>query len=96
MIDYPRSQTVTSGTPLILEEGYELAIQSIDIDGNKVYLELYKDGMVVDSQVIKAENEVDDTFVYSSPETSQEIKVHFKNSFRGREHILATIDSITQ
>ncbi len=96
LIDDPRSQTVTSGTPLILEEGYELAIQSIDIDGNKAYLELYKDGMVVDSQVITAENEVDDTFIYSSPETSQEIKVHFKNSFRGREHNLATIDSITQ
>ncbi len=39
-------------TPLELEEGYELAIRSIDIDGNKVYLELIKDGEVVDSEVI--------------------------------------------
>ena len=44
--------TVTSGTPLKLEEGYELAIKSIDIDGNKVYLELSKNGAVVDSKVI--------------------------------------------
>lgn len=96
LIDDSRSRTVTSGMPLGLEEGYELAIQSIDIDGNKVYLELEKEGAVVDSQVIMPANDVDDTFIYSSPETSQEIKVHFKNSFRGREHILATIDSITQ
>ena len=34
--------TVTSGTPLALEGGYELAIKSIDIDGNKVYLEIGK------------------------------------------------------
>ena len=42
--DDDTEMTVTSGTPLKLEEGYELAIKSIDIDGNKVYLELSKDG----------------------------------------------------
>ena len=96
LINDTRSQTVASGTPLKLEEGYELMIQSIDIDGNKLYLELCKDGMVVDSQVITPENEVDDTFIYSRPETSQKIKVHFKNAFRGAEQSLATIDSISQ
>lgn len=96
LINDTRSQTVTSWMPLKLEEGYELMIQSIDIDGNKLYLELYKDGMVVDSQVITPENEVDDTFIYSRPETSQKIKVHFKNAFRGAEQSLATIDSISQ
>jgi hypothetical protein len=96
LINDTRSQTVTSGTPLKLEEGYELIIPSIDIDGNKLYLELCKDGMVVDSQVITPENEVDDTFIYSRPETSQKIKVHFKNAFRGAEQSLVTIDSISQ
>jgi hypothetical protein len=96
LINDTRSQTVTSGMPLKLEEGYDLMIQSIDIDGNKLYLELYKDGMVVDSQVITPENEVDDTFIYAHPETSQEIRVHFKNSFRGAAQNLVTIDSITQ
>ena len=96
LINDTRSQTITSGTPLKLEEGYELIIPSIDIDGNKLYLELCKDGMVVDSQVITPENEVDDTFIYSRPETSQKIKVHFKNAFRGAEQSLVTIDSISQ
>ena len=91
-----RSRTMNSGTPLGLEEGYELLIQSIDIDGNKLHLELCKDGMVVDSQVIISEKEVDDTFIYSRPETSQKIKVHFKNAFRGAEQSLATIDNISR
>ncbi len=87
---------MNSGTPLGLEEGYELLIQSIDIDVNKLHLELCKDGMVVDSQVIISENEVDNTFIYSRPETSQKIKVRFKNAFRGAEQSLATIDNISR
>ncbi len=47
-----REMTITSGTPLKLEEGYELVINSIDIDGNKVYVKLSKDGDVIDSAVI--------------------------------------------
>ena len=60
--------TVTSGTPLKMEEGYELAIKSIDIDGNKVYLELSKDGSVVDSKVISPSKDnptmADKTYYY--------------------------------
>ena len=60
--------TVTSGTPLKMEEGYELAIKSIDIDGNKVYLELSKDGAVVDSKVISPSKDnatmADKTYYY--------------------------------
>ncbi len=53
-MDDKDEMTVTSGTPLKLEEGYELAIKSIDIDGNKVYLELSKNGAVVDSKVVSS------------------------------------------
>ena len=52
LMDNDDERTVTSGTPLAMEEGYELSIQSIDIDGNKVYLELSKDGAVVDLSLI--------------------------------------------
>jgi tetratricopeptide (TPR) repeat protein len=44
--------TLTSGTPLQLKEGYKLAIRSIDIDGNKVYVELSKNETVIDSEVL--------------------------------------------
>jgi uncharacterized membrane protein len=96
LINNSNLSTFTSGTPLILNEGYEMAIKSVDIDGNKVYLELTKDGQVVDSKVIIAANGVDDTFIYSKPGTSQMIKVHFKNAFRGADANLVTVDGISQ
>ena len=97
LINDTQSFTVDEGTPLRLQEGYELAVTSVDIDGNKAYIELLKDGRAVDSQVILAANEVDDTFVYSKPGTEREkIEVHFRNAFRGADLSLATIDSILQ
>jgi len=97
--------TVTSGTPLKLGEGYELAVKSIDVDGNKVYLELTKDGAVVDSKVVSPSKtgatEIDKTYFYKNPKVGEQAKlvtiaVHFKNAFRGADQNLASIDGIWQ
>ncbi len=105
LIDNKDEMTVTSGTPLKLEQGYELAIKSIDIDGNKVYLELSKDGQVVDSKVISPSKtdatEADKTYYYKNPAVGDQKKlvtigVHFKNAFRGADANLASIDGIWQ
>ncbi|WP_287489759.1 S-layer protein domain-containing protein [Methanothrix sp.] len=104
LIDNDDEMTVTSGTPLTLEEGYELAIQSIDIDGNKVYLELSKDGAVVDSKVISPSKDgatiKDKTYYYYKDiGDSKEVVIvgaHFKNAFRGADQNLATIDGLWQ
>lgn len=90
------SRTVSTSTALKLDEGYDLAIRSVDIDGNKALIDLLKDGQVIDSQVIIAANEVDDTFVYSRPGTMQKIMVHFKNMFRRADQSLVSIDRIEQ
>jgi hypothetical protein len=93
------SETVinlSNAEPLKLDDGYELAVKSVDIDGNKVYLELFKDGQVVDSKVIIAANKVDGNFIYTMPGTAQTIKVHFKNAFRGSDQNLVTVDRIQQ
>jgi S-layer protein (TIGR01567 family) len=105
LIDNKDEQTVTSGTPLKLGEGYVLAIKSIDIDGNKVYLELSKNGAVVDSKVVSPSrdgaNELDKTYYYKNPAVGEQKKlvtigVHFKNAFRGADSNLASIDGIWQ
>ena len=80
--------------PLELDGRYQLAVTSINIDGNKVYSELYRDGQMVHSKINVIANEVDDTFVYSRPGTEQEIRVHFKNSFRGADQNLVTMDGL--
>jgi S-layer protein (TIGR01567 family) len=105
LIDDDTERTVTSGTPLKLEEGYELAIKSIDIDGNKVYLELSKNGAVVDSKVVSPSKDQatmsDKTYYYKNPAVGEQKKlvtigVHFKNAFRGADSNLATIDGVWQ
>jgi S-layer protein (TIGR01567 family) len=97
--------TVTSGTPLKLGEGYELAVKSIDVDGNKVFLELSKDGAVVDSKVVSPSKdgatELDKTYFYKNPKVGEQAKlvtiaVHFKNAFRGADQNLASVDGIWQ
>ena len=105
LIDDDTEKTITSGTPLKLENGYKLAIKSIDIDSNKVYLELSKDGAVVDSKVVSPSKYgatmADKTYYYKNPHVGDQKKlvtigVHFKNAFRDANQNLATIDGVWQ
>ena len=104
LVDSDYEVTVTSGEPLELEEGYQLAIQSIDIDGSWVYLELSKDGEVVDSKIIRPSADYagmrDKTYYYKKDIGESWdvviIAVHFKNVFRGADKNLATVDGIWQ
>ena len=94
----------TSDTPLKLDEDYELAIRSIDIDGRKVYLELSKKGTVVDSKIISPSvghhTMSDETYYYRKTIGDQEdliiLGVHFKNAFRSSGTNIATVDGIWQ
>jgi S-layer protein (TIGR01567 family) len=96
----------TSGTPLRLEEGYELYIKSVDIDGNKAYLELIRDGFSVCSKVVtpsvNGQNKLKSTENYhfkmslGSQKDLVIIGVHFKNIFRGADQNMATVDGVWQ
>ena len=56
LMDSSVESTITTGSVMALEEGYELRIKQIDLNGNKVYLALAKDGEEVDSKVVSPEN----------------------------------------
>lgn len=100
LINASKDIIINSEMPLKLEEGYELWVRSVDIDGNKVYLDLSKNGTMVDSALVVPPNEIDDSFDYvknsASAGYSPIIRVHFKNAFRGVDLSLATIDGIWQ
>jgi len=104
LVDDDTEKTFTSGTPLELEEGYELSIKSIDVDGNKVYVELTKDGAAVDSKVISPSkdgaNMKDKTYYYKMDIGDSKdvviVAAHFKNAFKGSEQDLATVDGVWQ
>jgi S-layer protein (TIGR01567 family) len=103
LVDDDVERTVTSGTPLKLAEGYELVIKLIDTNG--MYLELAKDGSVVDSRVIspskEGATEIDKTYWYKNPVVGDQmnlvtIGVHFKNALNIQNQTVATIDGIWQ
>ena len=104
LIDDDEERTFASGTPLKLAEDYELAIQAIDLDGNKVFVQLMKNGAVVDAAVIEPSKAgatlKDKTYIYKKDLGDTEkiviVAVHFKNAFRGADTDLATIDGIWQ
>ena len=104
LYDDDEERTFTTGTPLTLKEDYELAIEAIDLDGNKVYVQLMKDGAVVDSAVVEPSKDgatiADKTYTYTMDMGDTEkivvIAVHFKNAFRGADQDLATVDGIWQ
>jgi len=100
LVDDNTEQTITSASPLKLQEGYQLAIKSIDIDGNKAYLELSKNGQVVDSKVVQPSISNAgigyQTYYYKvnlgDTKNIIQIAVHFKNAFRGADTNIATVD----
>jgi len=105
LVDDDSVMNLTSGTTLKLQEGYELAIKSIDIDGNKIYLELTKNGSVVDSKVISPSKDdatvADKTYYYENSVSGGEQKIvtlaiHFKSVISQSGQNMATIDGVWQ
>jgi len=104
LVDDNTERTFTSANPLVLQEGYQLAVKAIDTDGNKVYVELSKNGQVVDDAVVQPSitnaGMGDKTFYYKTTvgQTASiiQVAVHFKNAFRGADTNIATIDGVFQ
>lgn len=104
LADSDAEKTVSSGTILVLEAGYELFIKSIDIDGENVYLELLRDGRVLDSSIVcpckENASAADKTYCYRKDIGRSKdlvmIAVSFKNAFRSSDQDLVTINGIWQ
>lgn len=99
LIDSDSENTITSGSVLSLEEGYELRIKEIDTEGNKVYMALAKDGEEIDSKVISPDGLGDSTYTYEVDIGGRDVPIlmaHISNVFRGVETDLVTVDGIFQ
>jgi S-layer protein (TIGR01567 family) len=53
LMDTDTETTVTSDSPLKMEEGYQLVIKSVDVNGRKVQLDLSNNGQVLDTKIIQ-------------------------------------------
>ena len=103
LIDSDDSQTIASGSVLSLEEGYELRIKSVDLNGNKVFLSLARDGEEVDSKVVTPSSDSEDkasNYMYKVDMGSENdvpiITAHIESVFRSTETDLATVNGVFQ
>ncbi|MCJ7443219.1 MAG: hypothetical protein MUO26_01590 [Methanotrichaceae archaeon] len=101
LLDSDDERTISTGSVLPLEEGYELRIKQVDINGNKVYLSLVKDGEEIDSKVVNpsASGESSSNYMYKIDIGGNDVPIiaaHIQSVFRGTETDLATIDGLFQ
>jgi S-layer protein (TIGR01567 family) len=104
LIDDDRSETFDTDSPLGLVGGYKLSLESVDERGEKVSLALFKDGDLMDSQVIEPSRQGatlrDQTYIYSwrvgGAEDMVLIAVHFRGAFATGDDGFAEVDGIWQ
>ena len=103
LLDEDTNRIVNKGASIKLREGYELVLKGISDEG-KVYLNLLKDGKVVDESFVApsayAATLYDKTYYYRKNVGSQEnlaiIAVHFRTTYKDEDYTMAIADGIWQ
>ncbi|MCX6674563.1 MAG: S-layer protein domain-containing protein [Methanothrix sp.] len=103
LLDEDTGRIVNKGESVKLKEGYELVLKGISDEG-KVYLNLLKDGKVVDESFIAPSKyeatQYDKTYYYRKNVGSQEnlaiIAVHFRTTYKDEDYTMAIADGIWQ
>ncbi len=96
LTDTDEKKPLYTGSSLILEEGYSLNIVEVDVNGNTVWVQLEKDGKIIDNAFLS----LDSDYVYKTRLGSAEdvpiIAVHFAQIFSGRETNAVFVEGIFQ
>uniref|UniRef100_UPI00272E6A0D S-layer protein domain-containing protein n=1 Tax=Methanococcoides sp. TaxID=1966350 RepID=UPI00272E6A0D len=96
LIDDDDKKSIFGGSSIILEEGYSLDVVEVNQDGDKVLLELSKDGDSLDSTVISS----GEPYIYETELGDVEdvpiIIVNFDEIFSGRESTAVFVRGIFQ
>uniref|UniRef100_UPI00351C09B6 S-layer protein domain-containing protein n=1 Tax=Methanomethylovorans sp. TaxID=2758717 RepID=UPI00351C09B6 len=101
LLDSDDKYTLRVGQALDLGEGYALTPKQIDVDGNKVWLELTKDGVYLDDQVLTVTDaDVENsTWDYEEDDVAGEddvviMRAHVNEVFQGQVDSLAVIEGL--
>jgi hypothetical protein len=76
---------MSSGSALALENGYSLSIKEVDVNGNSVWVQLEKDGKVVDDAFVSSNQDYIYKTTIGKAENIPLIIVHFGTVFSGSE-----------
>ncbi|HEY3362863.1 MAG TPA: S-layer protein domain-containing protein, partial [Methanosarcina sp.] len=98
VVDDDTKRSLKTGDKLDLGQGYSLAAKQVDVNGNKVWLELDKDGQYVDDQVVSTDSG-DSTWTCKLDNVQGEdsvpvLKVHVSQVFQGAVDSVAQIDGV--
>jgi len=108
LMDDDTERTFTSGTPLKLADGYGLEIKSFDKKEGKLYVELLKDGRIVDTGTVSPFSTLaNQTYCYrkciGNTEDIVVLAVHFKDASIAKDSMtskdfgaIATVNGIFQ
>jgi S-layer protein (TIGR01567 family) len=96
LTDTDDKKSLYTGSSLILEEGYSLNIVEVDINGNTVWVQLEKDGNIIDNAFLSSNSD----YVYKTglgnAKDVPTIAVHFAQIFSGRETNAVFVQGIFQ
>jgi S-layer protein (TIGR01567 family) len=99
ILDSDDKYTLRTGQTLELGEGFAITPKQIDVDGNKVWLELSKDGEFIDDEVFNTLDNTDETaWEYDTTIGGEEdivmLRVHINEVFQDQVDSLAIIEGV--
>ncbi|MEZ5335533.1 MAG: S-layer protein domain-containing protein [Methanolobus sp.] len=99
LVDSDDKYTLRTGSALELAEGYELTAKQIDVEGDKVWMELSKDGEFIEDEVIDVSGSTDGaTWDYDVDVGDQDDVIVFRvlitDVFQGQVDSLAVVEGI--
>ncbi|HWQ49328.1 MAG TPA: S-layer protein domain-containing protein [Methanosarcina sp.] len=96
LIDTDDRKSLYTGSSLVLEEGYSLNIVEVDINGNTVWVQLEKDGKIIDEAFLSSNRDYVYTADLGNTKDMPIIAVHFAQIFSGRETNAVFVEGIFQ
>ncbi|SDF29894.1 S-layer family duplication domain-containing protein [Methanolobus vulcani] len=98
LLDTRDKYTLRLGSELKLADGYELTAKQIDVSGDRVWMELSKDGEFIEDEVIHVDNKTDRTWIYYTDiadEINVEVfRVNVTKLFQGQVDSLVVVEGI--
>jgi S-layer protein (TIGR01567 family) len=98
LVDSGDKYTLRVGSALELAGDYELTAKQIDVVGNKVWMELSKNGEFIEDKVIHVGDKIDGTWIFETnvaDEINVEVlRVNITNIFQGQVDSLVVVEGI--